>query len=223
MTKGLAALDGWLHTGEWPRVTCPVCGVGTVHPEHFAPYPDRISTRLLDRQRQVGGPRPELEGTFSGSLECDDTDCRQRFATSGDWRDGRDGGEAYLVRHIEPPLSIMEVPGSAPPKVRGAITAASSVLWISPGAAASELRQAVDHLLTTKRIPRTEAVGWKRVYLPLPIRLREFKAVEPGIATALQRVRWIGDGHHDGGLTATEILADAHVLESALQSLYGKR
>jgi hypothetical protein len=223
MTQGLAALDGWLRTGDWPRVTCPVCGVGTLHPEKLSAYPDRISTLLLDRQRQVGGPRPDLEGTFSGSFECDDAGCLQRFATSGDWRDVREGGEAYLVRHIDPPLSIIEVPGSAPPKVRGAIANASSVLWISPGAAANELRQAVDHLLTTKRIPRTEAVGWKRVYLPLPIRLREFKAVEPGIAAALQRVRWLGDGHHDGSLTATEILADAQVLEGALQSLYGKR
>lgn len=232
MAQNLSSLDGWLSEHDWPRVACPVCDVGTIGYDKVVTYPDQESMRLMDEETLYGGPRPEIQGAFSGSFECDNTKCSRRFAISGDWRswinegDPRlgDFGEMYQIRHITPPLKIMKVPSSAPTRVKAAITAASSVLWLSPSSAANQLRQAVEELLTTKKIRRTSTdKKGKTSYRSLHSRIVEYRATDKEVAAALEAVKWIGNGgSHDNALSISDVLVGAEILELALKSLYDK-
>jgi len=175
---------------------------------------------------------PEIQGVFSGSLECDHQKCRVSLAMSGDWRrwinegDPKYGtfGEMYRIRHINPPLQIMNVPNLAPERVKAAVVGAASVLWLSPSSAANLLRQAVEELLTIKKIRRTKTTSRGRtVYRPLHERINEYRQVQPRVAAALEAVKWIGNGgSHDNTLTVTNVLVGAEIFELALKSLYDK-
>ncbi|KQM58177.1 hypothetical protein ASE64_11590 [Agreia sp. Leaf210] len=206
--------------------------MGSLGFENFETYPDQESKRVIEIANNGGAP-DELQGTYSGNLLCDNARCLQRVAMLGDWRywinegDPKYGqfGAMYKIRQVHPPLRLIAVPDRAPDEVKSAISTASSAIWISPSLAANQLRQAVEDLLTAKRVRRTsiKATTGKRNRLNLHTRIREYAAKEPKIAEALEAVKWIGNsGSHDDKLTVAEVLVGAEILELALKSLYDK-
>lgn len=232
MASNLTELTGWLDRVDWPRATCPECGVGSVGFENATHNADRASQAILDLHHVGQGPPDELVGTFVGTLRCDNFKCRRALSMGGDWQlvinegDPALGqfGDIYRLRYVNPALPIISVPESTPEAIKNAIENASVVLWISPSAAANQLRQSVEELLTARRVKKTTInKNGKRVHLSLHDRIAAFSRTSPEIAEALEAVKWIGnDGSHDNTLTVEDVLQGAEILDLAIKALYDK-
>lgn len=131
-------------------------------------------------------------------------------------------GNLYRVCFVSPPLLVFHAPSATPFAVKRAIESASQILWLSPSASANRLRQAVDVLLTAKKVRRTAVTTkGKRTKFTLHQRIEVFRSTHPDVAEALEAVKWIGnDGSHDTRLTVADVLTGSEILELAVRSLY---
>lgn len=236
VSNRLVKLDSWVSYLSWPPLACPECGEGTVSLDKNSlttirdPDSDELMM-LID----AGLEDPsELTGTCSGKLTCNNPQCGRTLLVSGDWLydvnvDDHTGRETWIdyirVRYISPPLPIFTPPAATPAKVTAAIHAASELLWINPSAAANQLRQAIEELLTVKGIKRTYINGsHKRKSYPAHTRIEMFGAASPAnveVAETLMAVKWIGNsGSHSSDLTVAEVLEGAELLQHALTELY---
>ncbi|PKH42155.1 protein of unknown function [Nocardioides alpinus] len=235
MAKPISALVGWLDEYDWPKVSCPTCGEGGLDfvEKSITTLEDVESAAKQESYKQgLAGPE-ELSGTFHGHLICDNSSCRDAVAMAGDWglwvNDGMypergSFGSVYRIRYLNPPLRLMNLPDKTPQKVQDCVQFASSVLWASPASAANQLRQAVEELLTARKVKRfvVNAHG-KLKTVPLDARIAIFAKTHPAVAETLMAVKWIGNsGSHDNDLSAEQVLTGAAILEAAVKGLYDK-
>lgn len=213
---------------------CPECGDGTVTLDReLMSIKDPQSEELLIRINARLEGESELTGACSGKLICRNPQCGRTLLVSGDWaydvnvdNDGRQSWIDYIrVRYISPPLPLFTPPAKTPEKVAAAIHAASELLWISPSAAANQLRQAIEELLTVKGINRTYITkNHRKKRYTTHDRIGMFRTADPAnkeVADTLEAVKWIGNsGSHETGLTIAEVLEGADLLEHALIELY---
>jgi hypothetical protein len=175
----------------------------------------------------------DLKGTFATQLRCTNPECGRQLAVAGKWRciaeadyDNRalEYPDLLLVQYVSPPLRIITPPARTPQKVVDAIDAANSVIWINPSAAANQLRQAVEELLTHLKVVRTAvSKKGKRVRLSTHARIELYRAKNHEVAQALEAVKWIGNsGSHEGRLTIANVLEGADYLSLALRKLYDR-
>ena len=96
------------------------------------------------------------------------------------------------------------------------------MLWTSPDLAATQLRLAVEELLTSRGVKRTFVTAKrKRKRLSTQERLDIFAVTHPDVVHALEAVKWIGNaGTHETGLAVKDVVAGAKFLELALRRLY---
>jgi Domain of unknown function (DUF4145) len=143
----------------------------------------------------------ELNGTFHGLLKCAAHSRREAVAVAGDNLvdyDARDDGRTvefdfYRLRFALPALRIIVPPTRTPEAVTKAIDSAALIIWADPGAAANRLPFAIDELLTAYGRPRFQISNHKRHPLWTDQRIKDFAAVEPAAAEALEAVKWIGN------------------------------
>jgi hypothetical protein len=229
VAQPLTKLDGWIAEGRWPGVACPTCAHGTLRVDP----PLRLIRNSQSSRLPTNGqwPPSELNGTFSGALKCDDAECQEGVAVSGDWAiDGNENritedDDAWVsffrLRSATPPLRLMDLPKGTPDSVRSAVASASSVLWASPAAAANRLRFAVEALLTARKVRRYTRAGGRLRPIMLHSRIAEFRKSHPDVADTLEAVKWVGNGgSHDDRLTLSEVLDGAAILEAAIAALY---
>ncbi|SIN91255.1 DUF4145 domain-containing protein [Agromyces cerinus] len=231
MAKPLGALSGWLNEDTWPRVLCPECLEGTLALKSTTQYPDARSRAHIELvRRHLDGP-DELGGSFTGVLECDNHGCKREAAIAGDWaylwsfddvQERERLTDFFALRHISPAPQLLLTPQRTPTKVVEAIAMASSVLWTSPDLAATQLRLAVEELLTARGVKRTFITAKrKRKRLSAQERLDIFASTHPEVVHALEAVKWIGNtGTHESGLSIDDVVTGAKFLELALRRLY---
>lgn len=230
MAKPLEALSGWLTETYWPRVLCPDCLEGSLGYESTIKHLDQESEAAVAQTRR-GGLQEELSGTFVGAVKCDNTSCARRAAVAGEWClswdyddvEEREGlFDQYRLRYIDPAPRLLLTPKRTPAKVVSAIELASSILWASPDLAATQLRLAVEELLTARRVPRFEvSKKGRRRRLSAQERLSRFKNDKPEVVVVLEAVKWIGNtGTHEEGLSVEDVVKGAKFLEHALRRLY---
>ncbi|GAA4064860.1 DUF4145 domain-containing protein [Agromyces indicus] len=231
MAKPLGTLSGWLDEVTWPRVLCPECLEGTLALKSTSQYPDVKSRAHIELvRRNLDGP-DELSGSFTGVLECDNHACRREVIVAGDWVYSWDFDEVqererlvdyFVLRYINPAPRLLLTPKRTPSKVVESIATASSALWTSPDLAATQLRLAVEELLTARGVRRIVITAKrKRKRLSAQERLDIFAETHPEVVHALEAVKWIGNaGTHESGLTVDDVVTGAKFLELALRRLY---
>lgn len=235
VSNRLLKLAGWVLHASWPPIPCPDCGEGIIRPAgDLMKLHDPASEQLLAHITAGMAGTGELTGTCSGTFRCSDPECGRAVLISGDWSydvdvdtltNGTRWTDFIRVRYVSPALPIFTPPAKTPEKVTAAIHAASELLWINPNAAANQLRQAIEELLTSKRVRRTEITRKKkRRRLSAHDRIELYRAADPAnadIADTLEAVKWIGNsGSHEATLTIAEVLEGAELLEHALKELY---
>lgn len=195
---------------------------------------DPESELLLERINAGLEGTSALSGTCSGTFRCSDPNCGRGVLVSGDWSydvdvESATGGTRWTdyirIRYVDPALPIFTPPSKTPAKVTAAITAAAELLWINPNAAANHLRQAIEELLTSKRVRSTVLTKKrKRRRLSAHERIDLYRNADPAnadIANTLEAVKWIGNsGSHEATLTISDVLEGAELLEHALKDLY---
>lgn len=229
MAKHIREFDGWLDKYDWPRVTCPTCGDGSLafDESKMTTLTDVAGTEMVDLHHKNLGPPEELEGTFHGHLQCDNSSCAETVTVAGNWQlvinDGSDPakgqfGDIYQVQYVNPPVRLMTLPASTPAKVRDGVDSASRIIWASPSAAANRLRYAAEELLTHEGVaPKTPSGGFR----PLGKRIEEYEATEPDLAKALKAISYIGnEGSHDELLSASQVLEGVIILDHVITALY---
>lgn len=224
VAQDLRLLDGWVREAEWPHVTCPTCGDGSLGVKSIKTEDCGESIRGRDHDAW----EPEwLHGTFHGALQCGRSACQETVTIAGDYRVDWVGGESspydasFRLRFATPPLILVVLPGRTPEAVVTAVTGAAAVIWTDPSAAANRLRVAVDELLTASRQRRFEVKKHQRVRLTTHQRIEEFKRVQSEAAEVLEAVKWIGnEGSHAAELGIADVLEGADFLSYALRLLY---
>lgn len=221
----------WLRKDDWPRQTCTRCGNPTLEPERLTHHKDQSSDELVSLVKRNLEPPGELRGTFDGNVKCARASCDQSVSIAGDWRYVVDFDEEnyhetfideYLVRYMNPAPLLVHLPPRTPVAVAQAVRSASDVVWLNPNAAANLLRQAVEELLTARKVKRqTLTPKKKQQRLTTHQRLVLFRAQQPEVADVLEAVKWIGNsGSHDSELTIADVLNGAAYLALALRRLY---
>ena len=198
---------------------CPTCRKGTLELGKVQHYLDANSVAAVAVFEHTGPE--ELSGTFTVSAVCLNHRCKQSVVLAGDWRTVFDYDDDYSrmryidefkLRYVNPALTILSIPEGTPPGTVQAIESAAALVWINPNAAANQLRQSLELLLTTRAI---------KVGPTLHDRIIMFRKTEPEVADALMAVKWIGNsGSHDSALSVEEVLTGAKILELALRNLY---
>ncbi len=196
MAQPLSSLATWVTSTDWPRTECPVCTTGSVAFEVSQKVEDAESLELVDRVRRGLEAPDELSGSFTGTLRCDNRQCESRIAIAGNWihacdYDAEHGHEAfkdfYALKYANPAFPIIRPPGKTPEAVKEALASASHILWLSPSGAANHLRQAVELLLTAKRVPKTTTTRrGKRVRLTTHRRIESYRHTRSDVADALE-------------------------------------
>lgn len=233
MHHALEPLGTWLREADWPHHPCPRCGHPTLEPGNLDTHKDQVSDELVELVHRNLEPPGELSGTFDGHLSCTRASCGQAVSVAGDWRYVLDFDEQnyretfsdeYLVRYLNPAPVLIDLPTRTPNTVQDAVRAASAIIWLNPNAAANQLRQAVEELLTAKKVKRwTLTKRSKKERLTTHQRLELFRAIHPEVADVLEAVKWIGNsGSHNNELTTADVLSGAGYLGLALRRLYDR-
>lgn len=235
MAHDLAEVTSWFEEGHWPHMPCGYCGKG-----HLLADVTTTESASSSRHRDHEGWEPEwITGVFSGVLTCSNPACGEHSAVIGEMKvdakltSSRDWDGQYAtflkIEMVSPALPLLQFPDATPTAVRARVSAASSILWAQPSAAANRLRSAVEELLTARGVRKTQDMspkagaksGRKRRRLTTHERIELLRKNEPVIADALEAVKWIGnEGSHEEGLTALDVLSGVRLLARAIELSY---
>lgn len=211
---------------SWPTLICGVCRLSPLLP---AEIETRESQRSIDLKNHEAWEPEWISGQFHAYGQCGLQGCRTTALITGSFAVDCSPNysqtglyeEWFSIRHVSPPVSIMPIPERTPESVQRFIHSAAELIWISPPAAAGQLRCAVEELLTCKRIPKTRVSGGRRKARTTHERIQLFKQQSPAAAELLEAVKWIGnDGSHVGALEFQAIVDAAQLLGAALTELY---
>ncbi|WP_369186541.1 DUF4145 domain-containing protein [Streptomyces sp. R08] len=236
-TNDLRSLSAPFQPSNWPELICPSCGRGSLSlgdKENFSLVESRQSQEIRSHEAW----EPEwMHGTFHAELTCDRNQCGEVVITAGDWKtttykddelgrwDGQSYEEVVLPRFFLPSLMLISPHENYPSAVCELVTAASTLLWTDPSAAANRLRASIEKLLDIQRIPKSfiDKKG-KRQRGTTDWRIRKFENKRSEPAKFLMSVKWIGNsGSHEDSLTASDVIDAADLLEHALTLIYDSR
>jgi hypothetical protein len=124
---------------------------------------------------------------------------------------------------FHPPPPIIIVPDRCPENIRREINQAFALYWHDRASCANRLRNAIENLLTHLKIKRfnTNPNSHKRHRLSLHRRIQLFHQHQPGLATRMFAVKWIGnEGSHPGRLSQDDLLDAFEIIEDLLRDLF---
>lgn len=223
MNERLEAFGDWFVDGDWPDATCPTCGVGNLRVDSIGQH----ETFVSEDSRTHDAWEPEwVRGFFAAILRCQRSKCREIVIASGEWRvrdrpfvnwENPDAqmeyDDQYRLQTTIPPLPIMTDVDFCPQPVQDALTKASQVIWVDPGAAGNRLRLAVELALDAVEIPRSGGSAHARIKL--------LHAKNAEAAKYLEAVKWIGNqATHEDSLSVSDVLEAARILHRALALLF---
>ena len=216
----------YFRSERMPNWACPECGslsLTLVDDTFNAKYKSPIDTSHAEFDPDW------IEYVFTMHLECSVGSCKHRVVCIGDGsvsqeytHDGEgswDWFEQYQVKHFEPPLKIFIPPKETPHWVRHALDISFSTYFSSPGTSLSELRSALEVLISELGVTSVDENGKylslaKKISL-LPDKYR--KIIEPANA-----IRWLGnDGTHSGVMVRDSDVLDGYkIFNHILIELY---
>lgn len=172
-----------------------------------------------------------VENRFSAMLQCTNESCKEAVTVIGKGSLNQVGNqnltedtweEYFVPLHVFPTVQIIPLPESIPYKVSEQLKLAFSVLWVSPAAAATHVRIAIENLLDALRIPRSRRIKKVRMQrITLHERIGILRARAPSEADALLAIKWVGNaGSHLGELTRDDVFDSFDMLETVLDDLF---
>jgi hypothetical protein len=220
---------------ELPVLLCPICRRASLEltPEAFQKFESLESVNARDEEYWEA---TWVHGYFHGTLGCPRTPCGNKYSIAGRWRVEPYSGPAvddlddtyadYLwVTYILPAFPLMEYPAGVPDQVREAITGASQVLLSDASAAANRIRSAIEVLLDSQRVPKTElGKSSKRRQLDTHQRIEKLRLKKPDAAKHLMAMKVIGNiGSHERKiLPLSAVLDGMEHFARALELLYDR-
>lgn len=212
----------------WP---CPTCGVGTLE---------------LDRQwlflRPSADSRKKMElensdvedehGAVGCVVRCNRHDCGEVCSVAGYYYTEMrffDEGESPVAvcwpQMITPAPPMIHVADKCPENIQGEICAAFRVFWCDKPACLNHVRQAIELLLTTMRVPCTRTVNGTRRRRSLHQRIEWLKNRRPRLSDLCDRlmaVKHLGNAgsHPSVEIDDQDVFDGFDILEHVLIQLY---
>lgn len=215
---------------ESPDWQCPTCGNASLNlvPEEFHCHESSETKKTKDCDEFDAD---WVRYRFSAVLRCSNIRCNEVVTMIGSgevetehfhdqdkqWETNyRDCFKPYF---FEPCLKPIAVPKNAPRDVRKSLHQAFALIFSNYGAAANQIRVAVEALLNFHDVPSIE--NNKRIYLGERIQKHltpPLQAYKP----MLSAVRWIGNAgsHESNSIKIEDLLDGLYLIETVLANLY---
>jgi hypothetical protein len=188
---------------------------------------------VIGREGEVSGAWEF--GFFHGTLSCPRTPCGNIYVVAGEWSKRTDVVESESldddpnlagleVRHILPPLPLIDFPYGAPDSVCNLVDSASAVLLSDPSAAATRIRSAIECLLDEQRIRKTSPNNRSK-RLSTHDRIILFRTVNRAAADFLMAMKWIGNvgAHESTPLPLSVVLDGIELFARAIELIYDRQ
>lgn len=219
-----------------PDWVCPTCGKGILRIKK-----DSFLKEELRGSREAHGHEawePEwIEYVYTCLLVCSNDKCKEVVASSGtgsvDWDVIEDEhGEFeqvyedfFLPKHFEPHLNLFHIPGDCPGTVSTPLNESFKLFFSSPGAAANNVRVAIEELLTELKIKRFTTTNGKRKFINLHQRIGLLPAKYAPFKDMIFAIKWLGNAgsHGHGEITMDDVMDAYELTEHILEEIYEPR
>lgn len=216
----LLPLGSWFPKESWPQLPCGECSTGSLQ----VGTPNDIDVNKRFRDHEAWEPE-WISGHFTVEAVCINQKCNSTALIAGRMKVDVDVNERghwngeyemfFEVQYCEPPLRLLRVPERTPEDVKGAVVAASKVIWLDPSSGANRLRSATEYLLDDLGVPSLRSAH---------ARIERLGESRSDVATVLEAVKWIGnDGSHTAGSPLKDVLEGVLLFEHALELVYDDR
>lgn len=218
---------------KWPDLLCSICRLAPLEP-----YVDVFESHASLGARQGSESWDGWKyGYFHGILRCSRTPCGNTHAVMGEWSEQAEDVVSsdvapdpliagYSVRHILPPLPLMDLPDGAPSELENSLILVSATLLSDTNAAANRMRAVVEQLLDYLRVQKFPPGRRAEKYrLTTHARILALQANNVEAAEWLMAIKWIGNaGSHEGkALTIANVLDGVEFLTCAIRLIFDKK
>ena len=220
-----------------PKFICTKCNLGVLKLIDI----DKEQSSISKNRYEILGDEESIFGNFVAKLKCENSDCQEKYFTTGIYNTIKDGFESlyfpevndtvevpkihtkYQIKYINPNINIINLPEKLPEKLLYPINQSFSLYWIDKSACANKIRIVIEILLDIKKIRKTSTINGKRKRLNLHRRILEFKKKYPDIGDNLLALKFIGNKGSHTNIKNITILDAYKILENVLNLLYKKK
>jgi Domain of unknown function (DUF4145) len=213
----------WYWRADLPSWPCPHCRSGSLAEEAGSGFGEETQSSQYGQRN--GDPPDNIQYRATLVLRC--SSCQEVVLGIG----------RILMEYVEsqqtfkpalypvalypmPPITDISHAGSSALEVLNA----ESLLWLSPSAACSRLRAAVERLLDELKVPKFARDKGKRRRLTAHARINTLPHKYAHVRDHLFALKWLGnEGTHESALGHQDVLDGLEVLEHVLDVLFNPR
>ena len=220
-------------TPDW---VCPTCKKGILRIREGTFRQEELCNSREAHSHEAWDP-DWIEYIYTCILFCSNNKCKEVVINSGtgsvDWDVVEDENgipnpvylDFFQPKYFEPHLQLIHIPEDCPTTVTTLLNESFKLFFLSPNAAANDIRAAIEELLTELKIKRFSTSKGKRRFISLhqridllPEKFAQFKEI-------ILAIKWLGNtGSHGHGEVTMDDVMDAYELtEHVLQEIYEPR
>jgi hypothetical protein len=224
--------------GRGPQYLCPTCQKGTLRIRDGS-FVREETKDSRDHSHEAWEPE-WIHYVYSCLLDCENKDCGEVVANSGTgsvdsyWGDydaeiaapTQEHYDYFHPKYFEPSLQVIAIPAQCDEAVSAPLKESFRLFFASPGAAANNIRIAVEELLTVLKIKRFVVVNSKNKPIALHSRIMMLPARHAEHKDMLLAIKWLGNAGSHGGkpISADDVMDAYELMEHILDEIYsGKR
>lgn len=233
--RDLFAKKYWEGPPSWP---CPRCFYGSLV-KLDGSQPDRQHGWSKDSEGHPAWEPHWDQGVFAWDLQCSILECQHRVVATGTYFvdfdfDYTSDSPTEIWRAFYTPTAFSEAPpiftiGSyLPESIAKSTTEAFALFWIDRASCLNKIRQCIEQLLTSRKIPRFTTTKGKKKPLPLHTRIEKFTEKNSKAGEALMALKWLGnEGSHanrsNSAIDKDQVIKAFQILEHALEIVFDPR
>lgn len=218
---------------------CPTCSNGHLIIEKEAHKRNETSHSFNNLSTPgSGGMNEKYQSIFMDFFKCNNSNCNESCVLTGlinaspiyvydDYYKTDVPSHIFKIdiKHIEPPIDLIEIPINLPENLKFELRKAFSLFWLDKDSAANKIRTILESLLTHLRIPKTEKTRkGTRKKMSLHSRIQKLDKYKQNLSESILAIKWIGNtGSHEANkLTEDDLVIAFEILEYTLKNIFDK-
>ncbi len=215
---------------DWP---CPTCNKGTLRIKEGSFHEEEVRNSREARSHEAWEPE-WIEYVYTCILACSNDKCRETVVNSGTgsvyWDIVEDEHgvpyqsyeDSFRPKYFEPHLHLIHIPDDCPDTVATLLNESFKIFFLSPSAAANNIRAAIEELLTALKIKRFSTSNGRRRFLNLHQRIGLLPTKYAPFKDMILAIKWLGNAgsHGHGEVTMDDVMDSYELTEHILQEIY---
>jgi len=216
-----------------PNWVCPTCGEGVLKIKEGTFHCEERRNSREAHSHEAWDPE-WIEHIYTCILVCTDDKCKEVVVSSGigsvSWEffeddDGQSESvfiEYFRPKLFDPHLRLIHIPKSCPKTVTTKLNESHKLFFLSPSAAANNVRAAIEELLTELKIKRFSNSNGKRRPISLHQRIKLLPPKYAQYIDMMLAIKWLGNAgsHAYGEITMDDVMDAYELTEHILQEIY---